>query len=179
MSKKLDLSESVMAQINENHIGMKPKWYFILGSLALLTGIIGSAIISIFLASLIAFSIKTHGPMGEIRYQQLLSSFPWWAPVAMLLGLIMGILLLKKYDFSYRKNFLLIAIIFIFAIIFSGWLINYLELDKSWAQQEPLRGLYRKYDGGWKGESGIRKNRDDNTYPGGRRNGNRYKYLNK
>lgn len=158
MSKKLNnLSESVMLQIDRDHIAMKPRWYFIFGSISLAMGIIGSAILSTFLVSFVSFSLKTHGPMGEIRYQQLASNFPWWAPIIAIVGLIVGIMLLKKYDFSYRKNFPLMIIVFIVVVLFSGWLIDYFEMNTIWSRQGPLRGLYQQYDGGWRGGNGKGK----------------------
>ncbi len=155
MSKKqLNLSTIVMSRIQKENIIMKPKWYFVLGSIFMTLGVIGSAVITMFLVSLISFSLKTHGPMGEIRYQQLLSSFPWWAPVLATVGLGFGILLLRTYDFSYKKNFLFIVTVFIVAIISSGLFLDYLGLDKIWSQQGPMRGLYQRYDGGWRGGLG-------------------------
>ena len=126
---------------------MKPKWYFFVGSTAMMLGLIGSTIASIFLVSIIAFSLRTHGPMGDIRYQQLLSSFPWWAPALALLGLVSGIWFLKHYDFSYKKNFLFIIISFIVAIFLSGWLMDYTGMNAFWSRQRQMRGIYLQIDG--------------------------------
>lgn len=158
--KTVNISESVMSRIQHENIAMKPQWYFILGSVFMIVGVIGSFVLSVFLVSLISFSLKTHGPMGDIRYQQLLSSFPWWAIVVAVLGLGVGIYFLRKYDFSYKKNFLFIVIAFISAIIISGLFLDYLGLDRIWSQQGPMRGLYQRYDGGWRGglENGRMRN---------------------
>lgn len=124
---------------------MKPKKYFILTSLAFIVGLVGLILVTIFLISLMAFSLRTHGPMGAIRYQLLLSSFPWWAVIISILGISISIVMLKKFDFSYRKNFVLIIIGFILAVIASGFLINFLELDNLWIHRGPMRGIYRKH----------------------------------
>jgi hypothetical protein len=137
-----------MSQIRSGHAKIKPRWYFILGSLAALSGIVSLIIILIFLVSLTTFYLRTHGPMGVIRYEQLFSSFPWWAPLVAIIGLGLGIWLLKKYDFSYKKNLTLIIIGSVVAVLLAGWLINYFGFDAIWMKKGPIRGFYQKYDGG-------------------------------
>ena len=151
-----------MSRIKKGQVKMKPKWYFVLGSFAMIGGFLGLTIVLIFLVSLITFSLRTHGPMGAIRYEQLLSSFPWWAPIVAIAGFGLGVLLLKKYDFSYKKNFLLIIIGFILAVLLAGLLINYLGLDNVWMKRGPMKGLYQQYDGGgMKRGAGWRMMQDD------------------
>ena len=115
----------------------------------MIIGLAGLVIVSVFLISLFSFSLRTHGPMEDIRYQQLLASFPWWAPVIALIGIIEGVLLLKKFDFSYKKNFLMIIIIFVGSIIIAGLVIDYLGVDSLWARGGMMRGLYQKYGGNY------------------------------
>jgi hypothetical protein len=145
MSKKqLTISNAVMSRINREHITMKPKWYFVVGSLAMAIGLFGSTIISIFLVSVISFSLRTHGPMGEIRYQQLLSSFPWWAPIIAVAGLGLGVWFLHKYDFSYKKNFVFIVIAFVAVVLLSGFFIDYFGIDTLWARRGPMMRFYQQ-----------------------------------
>lgn len=145
---KIDISEKLMPMINKGEIKMRPKWYFLLGSLAMVIGIAGLTILSVFLVSLVTFSLRTHGQMGAVRFQELLSSFPLGAVILSVAGVGLGVWLLKKYDFSYKKNFLLIVLGFISAVILAGWLINYTGLDSHWMKRGPMRGLYQKYERG-------------------------------
>lgn len=152
MSKKqLNLSSQIMSRIHREHITMKPKWYFILGSVTLFIGIVATSILTVFFISLISFSLRTHGPMGDIRYQQLLSSFPWWAPIAAIVGIGCGIFLFKKYDFSYKKNFAFFIFVFIIAAIFTGWLIDYTNLDSYFMRQGLMKRIYQQYNGAQNG----------------------------
>lgn len=145
MSKKQsDITENIMSRIKREHIVMKPRWYFIVGSLAMTAGLVGLSIISIFFVSLTTFSFRTHGPMGAIRYQELLSSFPWWAPVLVIIGLGFGIWMLKRYDFSYRKNFLFVILSFIAAIVISGIVIDYLGINTFLSRQGQMRRFYQQ-----------------------------------
>lgn len=75
------------------------------------------------------FSIRQHGPMADVRLQQIISNFPIWAPIVAIFGIIMGIYLLKKYDFSYKKNFYLVIIGIIIALVVTGIVIDKFNLD--------------------------------------------------
>jgi len=144
MSKKqVDITKKVMSRIAKEHITMKPRWYFVVGSFAMVAGVVGLSMLSLFLVNIIIFSLRMHGPMGDIRYQQLIASFPWWAPALVILGLGFGIWMLKKYDFSYKKNFLFVVFGFIAAIILSGIAADYLGLNTFLLRQRQTRGLYQ------------------------------------
>lgn len=147
-----------MSKIEAEQIRMRPKWYFLLGTLAIFIALIGLVILSIFLISLITFSLRSHGPMGIVRYQQLISSFPWWAPIIVVIGLTMGIALLKKYDFSYKKNFLFIILVFIAAVLLAGVLVDILGFDMFWIKRGPMRRFYQQYDGNKQEWNNIIKN---------------------
>lgn len=141
----------MMSAIAKEQVKMKPRWYFVLGSVLMTGGLTGLVILSIFVVSVVSFSLCTHIPAGNfhaIHYKKLLSTFPWGAVAVAGVGIGFGILLLKKYDFSYRKNFLLIILSGIVAILFAGWLVNYTGLDTIWMKRGPMRDFYHRYDGG-------------------------------
>lgn len=135
-----------MEKIKTNKISMKPKWYFVLGSIFSLIGLIGLVIIAVFLTNLTFFLLKKHGPMGQWRLQQLIETFPLWIPIVALVSIVLGILFLKKYDFSYKKNFWLIAFAFFISIIFAGFAINQLGLNNYWSRRGPMRRFYQQFE---------------------------------
>jgi hypothetical protein len=146
MSKQqIKIKENVMEKIKENKISIKPKSYFILGSVLTFTGLIASVIFSIFLISIISFLLKEHGPMGDYRLSLLINSFPWWIPILAIIGLILGVWFLFKYDFSYKVNYLYVIIVFIIAIVIAGWLIDRTGIDNLWLNQGPMKGMMRQY----------------------------------
>lgn len=148
MSKvKKDMLKSVMKEIKSGQIKMKPRWVFVVGTAALISGVVGIYVLSVFLVSLISFSLRTHGPMGEIRYQELLSNFPFWAVGLVLLGLIVGVMMLKKFDFSYKRNFVWIVLAFVLSTVIGGWLVDYTGLDNTWSGQGQMKRIYQRYDG--------------------------------
>lgn len=135
----------MMDKIRSGSVTMKPRFYFIAGSLLIIAGLVASFVVSVFLVALTRFSLKTHGPMGQYRLNELLLSFPWWAPLIAAGGIVAGILMLRKYEFSYKKNFLLIVVGFAIAVIAAGWAIDSLGLDSVWFRQGPMRGVMRQY----------------------------------
>lgn len=162
MSKKnkINLEKEIMSQIKTGDIKMKPKWYFMLGSMMMFGGIVALAIVAIFLLNLTIFAAQPHyGPGAEYRLELILNNFPWWAPIIAFVGILLAIWLLKKYDFSYKKNFPLIVLTFVLAVIIGAVIVDLLGFNDYFAKG-PMRGFYRQ----------IEKSTDDGSGP---RNGRR------
>ena len=134
-----------MNQIHDQKIKMRPKVYFIAGSVLTFIGLVSSVVVSVFLVGLIRFSLRAHGPMASYRLDQMLSSFPWWAPVLASLGLIIGIWLLRRYDFSFKVNFKTIIIGFVLAVVVGGWVVDSIGLNDALIRRGPMRGMMRQY----------------------------------
>lgn len=119
-----------MEKIEKGEIKMKSKWYFILGSLILFVGAVATTTFSIFFLNFLFFLMRKHyGPMYQYRLQMMIFQFPWWLLIFAILGLLMGIRLLREYDFSYKKNFFYIVFGYLFVVIVSAFLIDYLNLN--------------------------------------------------
>lgn len=159
-----------MSQIKSGKIAMKSKWYFMAGSILMFGSIVTLTVVAIFLFNLTLFAIQPHyGPGAERRLDMILSNFPWWAPILAVGGVILAIWLLRKYDFSYKKNFPLIILSFILAVIIGAVLIDVLGFNDYFAKRGPMRGFYRQYE-----------NTTNNGFvPGGRgrQNGQRYEQM--
>jgi hypothetical protein len=146
MPKELkNIAETVMDKIHHDEIKMRPRIFFVIGSLLAFSGLAASILISVFLVGLMRFSLRAHGPMGEYRLDQMLSDFPWWAAVVAILGLAVGIWLLRRYDFSYKINFKVIIIGFVAAVIVAGWVIDMTGLNDVLFRQGPRHGIMRQY----------------------------------
>ncbi len=141
--KKTDFEKEVMTKIKRGEITMKPKWFFVVGSLMMGVGLVGVSTVAIFLVNLTMFLLRKRGP-GLGRLELMLASFPWWVPILAIVSIAVGIWLLKKYDFSYKKNFLLIIVAFIVSIIVAAWLIDSLGLNETWSRRGPMRRFYNR-----------------------------------
>ncbi|OGZ27299.1 MAG: hypothetical protein A2427_03135 [Candidatus Nealsonbacteria bacterium RIFOXYC1_FULL_40_7] len=144
--QEVDLGKEVMSKVTSGQITMKPKWYFVLGSVLSITGLASLSVVSVFLVNIILFLVRKHGPMGQWRLEAMIDGFPWWIPASAILGIAVGIWLLKKYDFSYKKNFPVIVIGFVISIIIAGFLIDRLGLNNIWSRQGMMRGFYQRIE---------------------------------
>ena len=124
---------------------MKPKWYFIVGSIVMFAGLVFSILSAVFFISVMSFVLRSHGPMGQYRLEAMLSSFPIWAPVCAIAGVLMGFWFLKQYDFSYKKYFIPIVISLVSAVIVTGIAIDYFRWNDQWFNRGPMQGIMRKY----------------------------------
>lgn len=136
-----------MAKVKSNEISMKPRWYFVLGSILMTVGLASFTIGAVFLTNITLFLLRQHGPMGQWRLQTMLDSFPLWVPLLAASGITLGILMLKKYDFSYKRNFWLIIAGFIVSIVLAGFVLDYLGLNDTLFRQGPMRRLYQQVEG--------------------------------
>jgi len=85
--------------------------------------------------------------MGQWRLQQLLTSFPWWVPILAVAGIVLGVIMLKKYDFSYKKNFWLIVVGFILSVFLAAFVVDQLGLNDIWSHQGQMRRFYQQVEG--------------------------------
>ncbi len=138
----MDLSSSIMARIKTDKITMKPKWYFLVGSVLAFLGLVSATVMTSFFISLISFSLRPHyGPGAAFRLQLMWASFPWWAVIFAFLGTGTGLWLLKKYDFSYKQNFWLLILGFIVSTIAAGYLMDITGLTEVLTKHGPGRGM--------------------------------------
>jgi len=72
-------------------------------------GVFATMVATSFLINLTIFLIKKQGP-GYGRITMMFESLPIWIPFLAILGVGIGIIILRKYDFSYKKNFVAIII---------------------------------------------------------------------
>ncbi|MBP6060731.1 MAG: hypothetical protein KA515_01855 [Candidatus Pacebacteria bacterium] len=147
MSKELkDITENVMSQIHQGKIKMKPKIYFIIGSILTFLGAVSAFIVSIFLTSLIRFSLRTHlGQGAQYKLDQMLSNFPWWIVIFTIISLSIGIWLVRKYDFSYKIKPWAMVLSFILIIVVAGFAIDMMGLNDTLRHRGPMKGMMSKY----------------------------------
>lgn len=144
--KKVGFEKEIMTKISSGEISMKPRWRFIAGSLIGLLSLVGLSTGVIYLTNIIFFLLRKHGYMGQWRLEAMLNSFPWWMLIVAIAGIAISIWLLKKYDFSYKKNFLLVVIVFIASIIISALLMDSFGLNETWSKRGPMRRFYQQLE---------------------------------
>lgn len=136
------MQKVVMEKIESGRVKMKPKWYFVIGSAFMALGFISFTVAAVFLTNLTVFLIRKRGP-GIGRLNIMLDNFPLWIPVLAVLGIVLGIWFLKKYDFSYKKNFWLIIAGFIVSILLAAFVMDNLGLNETWSRGRMMRRFYQ------------------------------------
>ncbi len=144
--RTINIEEEVMKLIKEGKIKMRPRWYFVLGSFLGFLGLVGASLTALFLLNLLIFYFRAKGPFVEWRIRFLLDNFPWWIPVLAGVFIFLSIMFLKKYEFSYKKNFLLITLAFVTALFVGAYLLDVFGLNSFMLRRGPdhMKEFYKK-----------------------------------
>lgn len=141
-----NITDEVMKKIRGGEVKMKPKYYFIIGSVLSFLGLVSSIITSVFLVALTRFAFRSRFSIrAEYKFDQMLSEFPWWAPILAVVFLFVGIKLIRRYDFSYKKNFVYVAIWLVLAVFTAGLIFDMTGLNDIWLQRGPMKGIMKPY----------------------------------
>ncbi|OHB14531.1 MAG: hypothetical protein A2431_03300 [Candidatus Zambryskibacteria bacterium RIFOXYC1_FULL_39_10] len=143
MSEEIkNIENNVMDQIQKGKLKMRPKIYFIIGSILTFIGLVVSIVVSVFSIGLIKFVLRSNGILGH-KLDRIFSIFPWWMLILAILSLVVGVLLVRKYDFSYKIDFKKVVILAILAILLSGWLVDTFGFNDLLARKGLMRGMMR------------------------------------
>lgn len=153
VKKKTNITEKVMEKIEKEEIKMRPKAYFVLGSLFLGIGLAGATLLAIFFINLVLFRLRVHAPFGYLRFgfpglRPFLTNFPWAILLLAIGGIAGGIYLLKKYEISYKKSFVGIVIVLITFVFVAGFILDRVGLNRRAQEIKPLHRFYRQQSAG-------------------------------
>ena len=138
------IESEVMRVIRSQHITMRPRAYFELVSVFAILGFVGTFVFATFMTSLLIFSLRQHGPMGEIRFEYLLSQFPWWAMIMGGVGGVGTLFFWKRFSFSYRYPTSWIVAIFLVAVMISGLILDRIGLSARFSESPVGRRFFRQ-----------------------------------
>jgi len=147
--KNKKILTEVMKEIDKKEIKMKPRIFFVISSLLLSFGLFLSIALASFLINLISFRLRIHAPFQYLRfgkpgYLPFLHVFPWSMLILAIASIIIGIVIIRKYDISYKKSFWGIAIgLIVFAIIF-GLVIDKTGINERASKFPPMREMYHR-----------------------------------
>lgn len=142
---KNSLAEKIMEEIKNNKVTMRSHVYFICGTVITAFGIFLTLLVGTFSINLFSFHYRTMRPVGLSPF---ITPLPWLVLIFGLIAIWLGILLIKKYDLSYKKNFILVAGIFIIAILIVGLVIDNLGFNERPRSQKALHKIYRQFPTG-------------------------------
>lgn len=124
-----DLSKQITKRIKKEHIKMRPKFWFDLEKLLLITGIILSVIFSVIFINLIIYIIKNNGAtefleFGYPGWQAFWEGFPHGFFIWTIIFIALAYLFFSQFDFSYKKPSYQFIIIILTAGIGGGLLLS-------------------------------------------------------
>lgn len=141
MQKKI--TQNIIQQIESGNLKMRPKYLFIIGSIFSIIGLFLSLTLALFLGNIIYFRYTHPGFGAERKVIYLLTSLPWYLPLLVIASIIVGYLLLKRYDFSYSKYRYHIFFLIIFGIVAGNYLLNHIGLNQFLQTKAYFRNLYQ------------------------------------
>lgn len=127
--KSIDISKSVVEQIKKKHITMRPKSYFVLGSIMFSLGISAVFLFSMLFLNLFIFKYKNLSyqfPLyPSIFHPRLIfSNLPFYAIILSFTLLVIGIAFLKRSNTAYKFNPLLVIFTTALLVVLSGFLLD-------------------------------------------------------
>lgn len=141
-SNNFGLADKIKEQIRKKALSMRPKSYFVLGAILLGSGLTLAVLIAVFFFSAFIFRLRVHVPFGFLEAgpegtRAFLSLFPWIPLLLAIVAIAIGIIILRRYDFSYRHAFGGLLIGFAGTLIIIGVVVDVAGFP-SWAQREKL-----------------------------------------
>lgn len=141
------IKKEIASQIKSGQLKMKPKWYFIMGTVLLFQGTLGAILLGIFVSNLCFYHLRNYGPfgylfLGRAGLDPFLDTFPWKLLILVGLSLLVGFKLLKKYEFSYSKHSIYLFLILMVVILISGLLADLVGFNEKVRRSSFLNPIY-------------------------------------
>jgi hypothetical protein len=145
--EKTDLTKKVMTQIEKKGVRMRPRLYFVLGSVLLGIGLGMAVVFGAFFFNLAFFRLRVHEPLGFLWFGQFglrpfFFTFPWLRLFLAFIFIILGIVLLRRYEISYKKSFLVLAISLVILVLTAGFLIDRIGFNEQVRRIPPMQPFY-------------------------------------
>ena len=110
----------------------------------------GAVLTAVFFLNLFVFRLRVFGPLSYLRLgppgiSPFLMTFPWTTLLVSAGAMATGLALLKRCEFSYKMNFLVLAIVLMVVVGVLGFLLDRIGFNERVAPHPPMRRFYREY----------------------------------
>jgi hypothetical protein len=130
MSKTIE--EQIKTKIEKQEISMKPKWYFVLGSVLLGVSVVGFLLIGLLFTSVNLYRLRGYE----------LVSFPIELLFINIVFLAISFYLLGKYEFSFKKNISVLSLGFLLLVLLAAFIFDLSGLNQRLAEKKVLKSIY-------------------------------------
>lgn len=142
-----DIKEPIMQQIRSGRVTMRPRSYFLIGSVLTFTGLVLTFLSTALLLSILYLSVREGGRVHQYKLETLHELFHWWLPIVALVAFGFGIHLLRRYEFSYRINFAWVTILSLVAVVVASALFVGSGAYETLLQRGPMHDLVKPWQG--------------------------------
>lgn len=148
MNEQRSLADTILGDIRAQRIRMRPKMYFIAGSLLLGTSVGLALAAGLMSASIVSYRLHHHSPFGflffgPVGFAPFIAAFPWTPIVIAFLGIGAGAWLLRHhYALGYRHTAFGIGVGVCSLVIALGVAFDLLGLHQTMRGVTPMRALY-------------------------------------
>lgn len=142
MKNNKDFTKSIMERIRVEKIRIRPRYQFIIATVLIAVGILGTIISSAYFFGLSIFAFRAKGPLSNIGLLRAVGGIPWWSLLIAVLGLGVGYWLWKKSETTYKITPMIIIITMLAITFTAGIIINSLGWGDSWFRRGPIKRFY-------------------------------------
>ena len=150
------LVDKINEQIKSNEVKMKPKAYFIAGSVILGIGIAAAITVTLFFIGVMAFRLRVHAPFDYLKFGSggfapFVHNLPWIPFLIAIVGIVAGLFLIKRFNIGYHHAFIGIIVGFIATLTIFGLVIDVAGLPEKVQDVKPFQPFFQnKFHGkGW------------------------------
>lgn len=129
------LAESIMNEIDQKDLKIKPKFYFVIGSLVLTMSATVFFVLSVLLTDALIYRVKTYRHyeyllFGQPGLRAFFAAFPWGLLILAVAGTLIGIYLVRRYESTYRFQLTSLALFASISILASGLILEQIDATK-------------------------------------------------
>jgi hypothetical protein len=148
MPEKKDISEKVMREIEAKEVKMRSRLYFVVGSVLTAVGLAGTAILSSFLMNVVIFRVTAHRTLnylflGRGGVVPFVCVFPWEVLAGFVILLMVGMGLIRKYDFAYKNKQWMVAVGGVVFLLAMALMMQLTSLNRRMAERGLIKEIYR------------------------------------
>lgn len=147
------LADRISEQIKSNKVKMKPRGYFLAGSLILGIGLAGVITVALFFIGVMVFRFRVHAPFEYLRLGSggltpFFHNLPWIPLLISVIGILAGLYMIKRFNIGYRYAFFGVAIGFVVTLAVFGLILDVAGLPEKVQDVQPFQSFFqKKYQG--------------------------------
>jgi hypothetical protein len=153
INKTKDIANNITKKIQSGELNMKPKFYFVLGSILSSAGVLIFSILGTYFANMIIHRIRIGKMVTELRkapisfrFSMFLRVFPWEYLLLSIGFIILGLYLIRKFDVSYKKSYVFLVTIFLTGVILTAFVIDKSGLNERAKKIRYIKGVYGEHN---------------------------------